>query len=259
MRKSKYRKPDHIVRVAIVEDHTVVKQALVLLLKKEPNVVVVFHAENGEEFLTKLPNHEIDIVLLDLDMPVMDGRETLKVLRTDYPQIKAIMLSMHEDPWIVSELIREGARSYLKKNCSFDEMINALFDVKFKGSHTTEVVEEALFSEHEFRIKNEENIIRLKLSARNMLILKMICDGKTSEQIANKMNLSKKSIDAIRAELLKRIGAKNPIELVRKSILLGLYKARTDTQILEEELLEKLERNERKYSNLKNDHPDYPQ
>jgi DNA-binding NarL/FixJ family response regulator len=156
-------------------------------------------------------------------------------------------------------LIREGARSYLKKNCSFDEMINALFDVKFKGSHTTEVVEEALFSEHEFRIKNEENIIRLKLSARNMLILKMICDGKTSEQIANKMNLSKKSIDAIRAELLKRIGAKNPIELVRKSILLGLYKARTDTQILEEELLEKLERNERKYSNLKNDHPDYPQ
>jgi hypothetical protein len=92
-----------------------------------------------------------------------------------------------------------------------------------------------------------------------MLILKMICDGKTSEQIANKMNLSKKSIDAIRAELLKRIGAKNPIELVRKSILLGLYKARTDTQILEEELLEKLERNERKYSNLKNDHPDYPQ
>jgi DNA-binding NarL/FixJ family response regulator len=247
------------VRVAIVEDHTVVKQALVLLLKKEPNVVVVFHDENGEEFLTKLPNHEIDIVLLDLDMPVMDGRETLKVLRTDYPQIKAIMLSMHEDPWIVSELIREGARSYLKKNCSFDEMINALFDVKFKGSHTTEVVEEALFSEHEFRIKNEENIIRLKLSARNMLILKMICDGKTSEQIANKMNLSKKSIDAIRAELLKRIGAKNPIELVRKSILLGLYKARTDTQILEEELLEKLERNERKYSNLKNDHPDYPQ
>jgi DNA-binding NarL/FixJ family response regulator len=256
MRKSKYRKPDHIVRVAIVEDHTVVKQALVLLLKKEPNVVVVFHAENGEEFLAKLPNHEIDIVLLDLDMPVMDGRETLKVLRTDYPQIKAIILSMHEDPWIVSELIREGARSYLKKNCSFDEMINALFDVKFKGSHTTEVVEEALFSEHEFRIKNEENIIRLKLSARNMLILKMICDGKTSEQIANKMNLSKKSIDAIRAELLKRICAKNPIELVRKSILLGLYKARTDTQILEEELLEKLERNERKYSNLKNDQSD---
>jgi DNA-binding NarL/FixJ family response regulator len=58
-------------------------------------------------------------------MPVMDGRETLKVLRTDYPQIKAIILSMHEDPWIVSELIREGARSYLKKNCSFDEMLGS--------------------------------------------------------------------------------------------------------------------------------------
>lgn len=250
MKKSKYRKPDNNVRVAVVEDHTVVKQALVLMLKKEPQVVVAFHAENGEEFLAKLPNHDIDVVLLDLDMPVMDGRETLKVLRRDFPEVKAIMLSMHEDPWIVSELIREGARSFLKKNCSFDEMIDALFNVKFRGSHTTEVVEQALFSEHEFRIKNEESVIRLKLTARNQLILKLICDGKTSEQIASKMNLSKKSIDAIRSDLLKRIGAKNPIELVRKSILLGLYKARTDAQIEEEENLEILEKSERKRSRL---------
>lgn len=253
MKKSKYRKPDHIVRIAIVEDHTVMRQALVLMLKKEPQVVVVFNAANGEEFLEKLPNHDIDIVLLDLDMPVMDGRETLKVLKRDYPNVKSIILSMHDDPWIVTELIREGARSFLKKNCSFDELVDALFDVKFKGTHTTEVVEQALFSEHEFRIKKEESIIRLKLSARNQLILKLICDGKTSEQIAEKMNLSKKSIDAIRADLLKLIGAKNPIELVRKSILLGLYKARTDSQILEEEILEKLEKSERKQLHQKND------
>jgi DNA-binding NarL/FixJ family response regulator len=250
MKKSKYRSPEHIVRVAVVEDHTVVKQALVLLLKKEPNVVVAFHAENGQDFLDKLPNHDIDIVLLDLDMPVMDGRETLKVLRRDFPEVKAIILSMHEDPWIVSELIREGARSFLKKNCSFDQMMNALFDVKIKGSHTTELVEQALFSEHEYRIKGEENVIRLKISARNQLILKLICDGKTSEQIADKMNLSKKSIDAIRSDLLKRIGAKNPTELVRKSILLGLYKARTDAQILEEERMEEHEKSERKRSKL---------
>jgi DNA-binding NarL/FixJ family response regulator len=127
-------------------------------------------------------------------------------------------------------------------------MIDALFNVKFKGNHATEVVEQALFSEHEFRIKNEESVIRLKLTARNQLILKLICDGKTSEQIARKMNLSKKSIDAIRSDLLKRIGAKNPIELVRKSILLGLYKARTDAQIEEEENSEILEKSERKHS-----------
>jgi DNA-binding NarL/FixJ family response regulator len=139
----------------------------------------------------------------------------------------------------------------LKKNCSFDDLIDALFDVKFKGFHTTELVEKTFFSEHEFQIKTEENAIRLKISSRNQLILKLICDGKTSEQIAQKINLSKKSIDLIRSNLLKIIGAKNPIELVRKSILLGLYKARTDAQILEEEQMEEMEKNERKRSRFK--------
>ena len=246
MKKSKFRKLDHTVRVAVVEDHTVVRQALVLMLKKEPQVIVAFHAENGKEFLDQLPNHEVDVVLLDLDLPVMDGRETLQRLQLDFPQVKAIMLSMHEDPWIVSELINEGAKSFLKKNCSFDELIDALFDVKFKGSHSTELVEQALFSKNEERLRGESNILRYELNSREQLVLKQICDGKTSEQIADRMNLSKKSIDAIRSDLLKRIGAKNPTELLRKSILLGLYKARTDEQIREEERQIELEKSERK-------------
>lgn len=246
MKKSKFLKPDHTVRVAVVEDHTVVRQALVLMLKKEPQVIVAFHAENGKEFLDQLPNNEVDVVLLDLDLPVMDGRETLQRLQLDFPHVKAIMLSMHEDPWIVSELINEGAKSFLKKNCSFDELIDALFDVKFKGSHSTELVEQAMFSKNEERLRGESNVLRYELNSREQLVLKQICDGKTSEQIADRMNLSKKSIDAIRSDLLKRIGAKNPTELLRKSILLGLYKARTDEQIREEEHQIELEKSERK-------------
>ena len=114
MKKSAFRLPNHSVRVAVVEDHTVVRQALVFMLKKEPQVIVAFHAENGREFLDQLPIHEVDVVLLDLDLRVMDGRETLKHLQKDFPHVKAIMLSMHEDPWIVSELIHEGAKSFLK-------------------------------------------------------------------------------------------------------------------------------------------------
>lgn len=246
MKKSAFRLPNHTVRVAVVEDHTVVRQALVFMLKKEPQVIVAFHAENGKEFLNQLPNHEVDVVLLDLDLPVMDGRETLQRLQLDFPQVKVIMLSMHEDPWIVSELINEGAKSFLKKNCSFDELIDALFDVKFKGSHSTELVEQAMFSKNEERLRGESNVLRYELNSREQLVLKQICDGKTSEQIADRMNLSKKSIDAIRSALLKRIGAKNSTELARKCMLLGLYKARTDEQIREEEHQIELEKSERK-------------
>jgi DNA-binding NarL/FixJ family response regulator len=251
MKKSAFRLPNHSVRVAVVEDHTDVRQALVFMLKKEPQVIVAFHAENGREFLDQLPNHEVDVVLLDLDLPVMDGRETLKHLQMDFPHVKAIMLSMHEDPWIVSELIHEGAKSFLKKNCSFDALMDALFDVKFKGSHITELVEQAMFSKNDERIRGESNLLRYEFTSREQLVLKQICDGKTSEQIAERMHLSKKSIDAIRSALLKRIGAKNSTELARKSMLLGLYKARTDEQIIEEEENEAMAREQRRRNRLK--------
>ena len=226
---------DQIIRVAVVEDHTVVRQSLVMMLKKEPQIVVCFQAENGQDFLNQLPNHAIDIVLLDLEMPVMDGRETLYNLKRNYPALKIVLLSMYEDPWIVSELLKEGASSFLRKNCSFDELVDALFDIKFKGNHVTPLMENSL---HMISSSNElsiEKSLKYQFSSRELLVLKLICDGKTSDQIAERMHLSKKSIDGIRAEILKNIGAKNSAELVRKSVLHGLYSVRSDEQIIEEE------------------------
>jgi DNA-binding NarL/FixJ family response regulator len=246
MSKLKNSRPNEHIRVAVIEDHAIVRQSIVVALKKEPNIVVPLQAANGRELLEKLPGEVIDIVLLDLDMPVMNGKETLRVLQKDFPSIKVIMLSMHEDPWIVSELLNEGVSSYLKKGSSFDEMIDALFNVKYRGKHVTDIIEDSVFSEKEFEIKRRVNTIHLDLTSRQLLILKMICDGKKSEEIADRMMLSKKSIDAARAELMKRIGAKNPADLVRKSILLGLYKPRTDEQILNEDANQDTEREVRR-------------
>jgi DNA-binding NarL/FixJ family response regulator len=125
-------------------------------------------------------------------------------------------------------------------------MIDALFNVKYRGKHVTDIIEDSVFSEKEFEIKRRVNTIHLDLTSRQLLILKMICDGKKSEEIADRMMLSKKSIDAARAELMKRIGAKNPADLVRKSILLGLYKPRTDEQILNEDANQDTEREVRR-------------
>ncbi len=256
MKNSSYRNPENVIRVAVVEDHLLVRQGLVMMLKKEPQVEVVMQAENGREFLEHLPKHTIDVVLLDLDLPIMDGRDTLLVLQKDFPEVKTIMLSMHEDPWIVSELIKEGAKSFLKKNCSFDDLVDALFDVKFTGSHTTEIMEQAMAVNLEANTRNETSVPALHLSARDQLILKQICDGKTSQQIADQVNLSKKSIDAIRSDLLKQVGAKNPTEFLRKCILLGLYKVRTDEQITNEEELNEILKSQRKYRRKENDAPD---
>ena len=170
MKKSIYRKPEHIVRVAVVEDHELVRHSFVYTLKKEPQVVVAFQAENGLDFIEKLPNHLVDVVLLDLDMPIMDGRETLKILRRDFPDVKAVMLSMHEDPWIVSELIKEGAKGYLKKDSSYDELMDALFDVKFKGNHTNELVCSSLYDHIDQELKFHDNSIRFRLTSQEMMV-----------------------------------------------------------------------------------------
>ena len=238
--------PSSSIRVAIVEDHNVVREGLVLMLKKEPKITVSFDAANGLEFFKELPYHTIDVVILDLDMPVMDGKETLHKIRKDFPQLKVIILSMHEDPWIIKELINERINSYLGKNCRTEEMIDAIFNVKFKGHHSSALIEQAMFNtRYTGKVNRNSSNALLELSSRHSLILKMICDGKTSDQIADRMCLAKKTIDGIRAELLKRIGAKNSTELVRKSILLGLYKVRTDEQICAEDEIVELEKHNR--------------
>jgi DNA-binding CsgD family transcriptional regulator len=128
--------------------------------------------------------------------------------------------------------------------------MDALFEVKFRGKHINALVESALFLGHSHLTVYHDKLVKFNLNTRDRLVLKLIFDGKTSDQIAQKLNLSKKSIDGIRAELLKKFGAKNLTDLLRKSILNGLYIARTDAQIQEEERLEENEKMERKKNRL---------
>jgi DNA-binding NarL/FixJ family response regulator len=230
------------IRIALVEDHTIVRQALANLLAKNDRVAITIEAENGQDFLDQLATNNVDVVLLDYEMPILDGRNTLAILQRDYPSVKSILLSMYEDPWIVASLISEGANSYLKKNCSYDELILAVIDVFENGAHHNELVTNSLDQTKIDNNKKEENITKFQLGERDEIILTLICDGKKSEEIAELLFLSKKSIDSIRMELLKRFNATNAANLVTKCILLGLYKARSNEEIKAFELALKAKR-----------------
>lgn len=219
------------IRIALVEDHTIVRQALANLLAKNDRIAITIEAENGQDFLNQLATNNVDVVLLDYEMPILDGRNTLAILQRDYPSVKSILLSMFEDPWIVASLISEGANSYLKKNCSYDELIKAIIDVFENGAHHNELVTNSLVQTKIENNKKDENITKYKLGVRDEIILTLICDGKKSEEIAELLFLSKKSIDALRIDLLKRLGATNTANLVTKCMLLGLYKPRTEEEI----------------------------
>ena len=138
---------------------------------------------------------------------------------------------MFEDPWIIASLISEGAKSYLKKNCTYNELIHAVIDVFENGTHYNELVTNSLIQTNIESHLKKERINQYDLISRDEIILTLICDGKTSAEIADLLFLSKKSIDAIRTDLLKRFGATNSANLVSKCMLLGLYKPRSEEEI----------------------------
>lgn len=242
MQKTAKSLNNELIRIAVVEDHKIVRQGLAEMLAKNERIEVIIEAENGQEFLDLLANKPIDIVLLDFEMPLLNGRSTLEILQRDYPSVRSIMLSMYEDPWIVSTFIGEGANGFLKKNCSYNELIEALFDVFEKGSHHNELVTSSLINTIVKKTNKEQSVTSLFLSEREENILTQICHGKKSDDIAKLMFLSKKTIDLIRSDLMKRFGASNSANLVNKCMLLGLYTPRTDEEVKKFEIELKNER-----------------
>ncbi len=240
------------IRIAIAEDHDIVRKGMVTLLKKEPKISVIFDVSNGKELLDHLSKEKIDIVLLDLDMPVLNGKQTLKHLSKDFPKVKAIILSMYTDEDIVMEMLKEGAAGYLPKNCTFDEAVDAIFNVKYNGNHASNIVTKTLFNQLQKPTFNSIQKAKLSLTEKETEVLTMICDGKSSEEIANNISLSKKMIDAIRSKLLEKLEANNTASLIRKSILLGLYIPKTDEQISEIERLRMIEKEMRRNKLFKN-------
>lgn len=211
------------IKIAIVEDHTLLRESLTQSLNVEDEIQVAFNASNGVEFLELLKNKKIDIALVDLDMPQMNGKELLEILVRSNPEIGVIIFSMHSNVHIVAELIQIGAKSYLKKDCSIEDMVDAIYNVKYKGHHATSIVSDAMFIQAEKNHQREQAMINFNFSDREMLVIKLICSGSTSEEIATRLHLTKKSIDAIRSKLFKSLNAKTPADFARLCIEKGLY------------------------------------
>jgi DNA-binding NarL/FixJ family response regulator len=204
------------IRIALVDDHKVVRRGVANLLNKEAGIKVEFDVSNGSELLAELKNHKIDVVLLDINMPIMNGKQTLLALKVHHPEIKVIMLSMYEEEAIIQEYLVLGASGFLAKNCSIDETVDSIFNVYYDGKQN--------ISKSEYLNENDDNYAPIiELDEREKIVLSLICEGKTSDEISQHIFRSKKTVDLIRTRLMQKFEASNVIDLVRKSILMGYY------------------------------------
>lgn len=203
------------ITVAIADDHQLFRKGVIHSLSPYKQLRFLLEAGTGDELLSGLANEPVQVVLMDLKMPGKDGIETTKLISRNYPDIKVLIVSMYEDERFVHHLMENGAHGYLLKNAEPQEMLKAITDVIEKGYYLNDFVNRILLRTAGQKQKNLPALdIDLVLSDREKLVLRLICMEFTAQEIAQKMELSSRTVEAIKDRLMDRFGSKNTAGLV---------------------------------------------
>jgi two-component system, NarL family, invasion response regulator UvrY len=201
-----------ITKLIIADDHQMLRKAWRLLLSKMENLTIIGEASNGMEVLDLLRQQHANVVLLDIDMPLMDGFETMQRIRKDFPYTRVVALSMFTDKAYAKKMLSLGASGYVTKNSSNDELFKAIEIVSAGGKFVCEEIQSMLLEEFDQEEQEEET-----LSKREVEIIKLIADGLSSKEISEKLFLSLKTIESHRGNIYKKLKVKNVAELLNKS------------------------------------------
>lgn len=207
------------IKIAIADDHKLVREGIVNLLLGQ-DFDVVHQCENGKRIHEFVLENDVDIVLMDLNMPVMNGWEATKAIKQDKPSVKVIGLSMYDDDLSVLRIIKAGACGYLLKDVEPAQLIKAIHDVHINGFYSSDLVAGYLFRSIS-NPQNDGNLIEL-LSDRETEFLKLCCTELTYKEIADKMHVSPRTIDGYRDSLFSRLGARSRVGLVMAAIKLHI-------------------------------------
>ncbi|HNK67445.1 MAG TPA: response regulator transcription factor, partial [Flavobacteriales bacterium] len=185
---------------------------------------VMFDSANGEELLTGLKGNEVDIVLLDLEMPVMDGVEALRRIREEHTKVKVIVLSTHDDERSIVRMMELGANGYVLKTAEPDEVETAIRSVKESGYFFSDLVSRVMLQ----GLVKKESVKPVfndvdPLSERELEVLRAICQEMTTTEIAGKLFLSPRTVEFHRNNILLKTGARNVAGLVVYAMTRGIY------------------------------------
>lgn len=211
------------IKIGLVEDHHIVRQGVVSLLQDEKDILVQFDVSNGSEALVVLKNQNIDVLLLDIEMPVLDGRQTLQKVVEKYPEISVIMFSANNDIAVISECIMFGAKGFLPKNCDYNILLDAIYSVHEKGFYFDDVVSKALVTDVLNRNNNTYNQPQIPLSLRELEIVELICKGNKNKDIADQLFISIRTVEGHRKNIAEKTETNNVVELVVFAIKHGVF------------------------------------
>jgi DNA-binding NarL/FixJ family response regulator len=211
------------IKIAIADDYAIIRDGLKVGLARDENFEVLFEAESGEELIKGVAKTPVDVVLLDLKMPGMDGMEAAGVLRQQFPTIKIIVMTMYDDEKFIIHLMEKGANGYLLKNADSAEIRKAIYAVHETGYYFNDLVNKALLRKLTTK-GNVKPTFRQDISftERELQVLHLICEEKTNAEIGQSIFLSPRSVEGIRQRLIEKVGVRNTAGLVLFAVKNGL-------------------------------------
>jgi len=218
------KQPIHLL---ITDDHTLVRSALARMIKSFIPSVVVYEASNGQEALEIINSNIIDLLLLDMQMPVLNGIETMKQLKNLPKRPYVLILSQFDDQALISNMLHLGANGFLAKDCDPEELNRAILSIMEVGyfiNEKTSKVIQANLSQH-------SNLASIEISARELEVMILLKDGKSSKEIASKLKLTLHTIESYRKALMKKTHCKNVADVVSLAYRTGIVPLHLEEKI----------------------------
>jgi len=216
-----------VYKIAIVDDHEIFRNGLKLLLSKIENITVVTEASNGTEFLEQVEKHkdDIDIVFMDINMPVLDGINTTEEIKKRFPEIKIIALTTFGDNEYFDKMIYAGAEGYMLKNSDIDDFKKAIDKIAHGGNYfSEEILVNFTRNVVSKQIEKKEKSNVPELTKREIEVLGLICKGYSNDKIAEKLFISSKTVERHKRNIILKTDTRNTLNLVIYAFKTGLAK-----------------------------------
>jgi DNA-binding NarL/FixJ family response regulator len=201
-----------MTRVIIAEDHTIVRDGLCAILNNVEDIKIVGEAPNGKVLLDLLETTPVDLVVMDINMPVLNGMEAMKVIAEQHEHIKVLVLTTMEHPNYFQQMMTAGAKGYMLKTAGKNDLVYAIKQVA--GNHS--------YVSPELVFKQEPKEGKVKFTKRELQVLELMAEGLTNREIAEKIFLSKRTVETHRKNLIDKTNSKNTSVLIRYAISHGI-------------------------------------
>jgi DNA-binding NarL/FixJ family response regulator len=210
------------IEIMIVDDHEIFRKGLAMVINKLKNTKVVAEAKNGEEFLGIIQKTKVDLVFMDIEMPVMNGIEATKQALQKYPNLKIVALSMFGEEEYLQNMVDLGVCGFLLKNISKEDLYRAIQLISDGKNYYSEELLSFFTRKYIQPQKQQQENTEMNLTKRELEVLQLIAEGLTDVEIAEKLFLSQRTVNGHRANLISKTGSRNTVNLLTYAIKNGL-------------------------------------